>query len=328
MNRKREIFWCFRCHYLNNVIVPHHFKGLRCKRCNSFNYFNYIPNYKKRNNNLNNLNHNHLSNNNKTDNKSPFDYNNNNNHNDDIRLNIMNFYNKLSAINNNIINDTSSNNFNQNQINTRPQINNNLINNNLINSYPLNILPRKNNFISIKIEKEEKEEELIIPWLNKQKFTEEIKNKYKDEKCSICLEEFNGNVSLTKCNHIFHYICLARCINNTQKQECPICRSDLITGAKKEVEVDVNRNNFQNQNDEIRLIRNIINSNNQENHRIRYNPRNLVINRPERNTEQNCNETLNKYGALCLVIIFIYIIFKYNWVFFLIILILVLKRCC
>ena len=41
-------------------------------------------------------------------------------------------------------------------------------------------------------------EKIKFPWLNKQKMTEEIKKKYKNEKCSICLDEFSGDISISK----------------------------------------------------------------------------------------------------------------------------------
>jgi len=86
-----------------------------------------------------------------------------------------------------------------------------------------------------------KEESIIIPWLKKEKVTEEIKRKYQDENCPICLEEINGDITITKCKHIFHYKCLAQNIKKYEKTECPICRSDVKTGRKKEVVNRVNQ---------------------------------------------------------------------------------------
>ena len=124
-----------------------------------------------------------------------FHYNNNNN-----AINpIYSRNNELSHINNNIIyrNNSLINNFNQNQINIRPQINNNLDN------FPHpNNLSHENNFVP---HKEEEKEALFIRWLAKQKLMNKINNMHKNEKCSICHEEINGNISIAKCRHIFHY---------------------------------------------------------------------------------------------------------------------------
>ena len=46
----------FRCNYLNNVLVPHYFKGLKCRRCHVFNYFNYIKRRRENNRRNNNRN--------------------------------------------------------------------------------------------------------------------------------------------------------------------------------------------------------------------------------------------------------------------------------
>ena len=231
MTQIRKSFRCFRCHYWNNIKVPHYFKGLKCKKCNSFNYFNYIPNYKKMNcyskksNNYNNSDDSsddeNSFDNDSIDDYNPFYYNN-------TTINsIYSLNNELLHMNNNIIFSHNSliNNFSQNQINIRPTVN--YVQNNFEYS---NIFPQENNFVS---SKEEEKEEIIIPWLAKQKFAANIKNKYKNEKCSICLEEINGNISIAKCKHIFHYQCLTKYINISGKQECPLCRSDLKTGKKK-----------------------------------------------------------------------------------------------
>ena len=58
MNQVRKNFTCFRCSCQNFVVVPHYFKGKKCKRCHTFNYFNYIPNYRRRTGNHFNRNNN------------------------------------------------------------------------------------------------------------------------------------------------------------------------------------------------------------------------------------------------------------------------------
>ena len=50
--------------------------------------------------------------------------------------------------------------------------------------------------------------------------------------CTICLENFEDKksiISITACNHIFHYDCLKKWADeNIQSFNCPICKKDLI----------------------------------------------------------------------------------------------------
>ena len=48
--------------------------------------------------------------------------------------------------------------------------------------------------------------------------------------CTICLEPYNSNLYKTKCNHVFHVLCLQKWINTFQKLEdikCPNCNNLL-----------------------------------------------------------------------------------------------------
>ena len=237
-------FRCFICHFNKTVRVPYHFKGVKCEICRSFNYFNYIPNYRKRKNintNLSNnrrnrpnnipINTNRINNNsNRSSNHLNFNTSNNvflNNRNNDRIINIMNHSNRNINDENNILLNNSLENLFMN----RYPIYNNHIN---LNTYFSNNLTSFNNDVNEKIK---------FPWLKRQKISEEIKKKYIDEKCSICLDELNGDISITKCHHIFHYKCICSYIDNTGKKDCPICRSNLQTGEKKKIEV--NRNSFE-----------------------------------------------------------------------------------
>ena len=136
-----------------------------------------------------------------------------------------------------------------------------------------------------------KEDIQIVPWLKKEKATETIKKKYKDEKCSICLEEISGDISITKCNHIFHYTCLSKYINNCEKTDCPICRSDLKTGKKKDVYnnniIQQNNRNFFNRINEFDIFRE-----NTENRNNRINQRNYHFN-SNNNFDNNNNIRFN-----------------------------------
>jgi len=53
-----------------------------------------------------------------------------------------------------------------------------------------------------------------------------------NEDCSICLESLNNTeVYKTKCNHIFHVVCIKNYVNTNQFNEvkCPNCRESLFT---------------------------------------------------------------------------------------------------
>jgi len=47
-------------------------------------------------------------------------------------------------------------------------------------------------------------------------------------KCIICLDEYldNDNLSVMKCQHVFHHNCLRKWLNEIPN--CPICRTDII----------------------------------------------------------------------------------------------------
>ena len=49
-----------------------------------------------------------------------------------------------------------------------------------------------------------------------------------DCKCIICLDEYVDNqvLSVMKCQHVFHYNCLKKWLN--ESPNCPICRTDVI----------------------------------------------------------------------------------------------------
>ena len=48
------------------------------------------------------------------------------------------------------------------------------------------------------------------------------------EECSICLGNLNSNKKMlvrTKCNHVYHMICLENWLS--RKESCPMCRTDI-----------------------------------------------------------------------------------------------------
>jgi hypothetical protein len=47
--------------------------------------------------------------------------------------------------------------------------------------------------------------------------------------CSICFDDFeeNDDVSILKCNHLFHYKCINKWLMEN-KTTCPICRKNFL----------------------------------------------------------------------------------------------------
>ena len=84
-------------------------------------------------------------------------------------------------------------------------------------------------------------------WLIRERTREEILNKYgQDCICPICYDKIIKNefIHITKCNHIFHYKCIERAIDK-KLEDCPMCRSNIRTGEKKQI---MQRNNNINNN--------------------------------------------------------------------------------
>ena len=56
-------------------------------------------------------------------------------------------------------------------------------------------------------------------------------NKYKDEECSICLNNLENEVSILTCGHYFHYTCLGqwiyKCKNDNKQIICPLCKQEF-----------------------------------------------------------------------------------------------------
>lgn len=96
------------------------------------------------------------------------------------------------------------------------------------------------------------------------------------ENCSICLEAFEcakSQVSITPCNHIFHYDCIKKWIeDNVLSPQCPNCKfaflENLLDSSVVNVKKKISENN---NNDNINNKNNINNENNQEEIRISHN---------------------------------------------------------
>ena len=71
----------------------------------------------------------------------------------------------------------------------------------------------------------EDEGQLDIPLLDKKELTDEG---LLDEKCVICLENYQTKEKITRlnCNHTFHYKCLSTWVKT--ESTCPLCRFSLL----------------------------------------------------------------------------------------------------
>ena len=157
-------------------------------------------------------------------------------------------------------NNRHNNNYNiNNKLNSSFNLINNLNYNNQFNIYNFNnyeiqdTLPINNYIIK-------------YDWLTSEQVTKDIIDKYgKDFICPICYEKLliKENIHITKCNHIFHYYCIERAIDNNIL-DCPICRCNIRTGEKKQAnDLRINDNNYiENNNIYIR------GNNNENNHNI------------------------------------------------------------
>ena len=204
-----------------------------------------------------------------------------------IRLYNNSIYNNNDRLSN--INQFGSNNLYNNNFD-RP-LNNNILN--IINSDNEN---ENNNILYSYNHKK-------IPWLNKEKFTEDKIKKYgNNEQCSICLENFklNDEIYITKCNHIFHYKCIEEALNK-DISDCPNCRSNLKTGEKKRVN-NINYSNNFNNYQRYNNFTNIIERNNEYDY-------NRNRNNDSNNGNSNSGE-LNVFYVILAFIIFILVIFS------------------
>jgi hypothetical protein len=130
-------------------------------------------------------------------------------------------------------------------------------------------------------ENRKKIEILLKTILAPQNFIKQHREKYGNT-CTICIENFKGNiskVSITPCNHIFHYKCLSNwLIKNVINPKCPNCNYNLVNikideiqtinvARKTDVEENIISQNIQenngnlNTNDNLVCTRNISNRN-------------------------------------------------------------------
>ena len=85
--------------------------------------------------------------------------------------------------------------------------------------------------MDVEEEKRKKIEILLKTTLAPKKFIKQYGVK-DGNKCTICLEDFKikkSNVSVTTCQHVFHYKCLSNwLIQNVLNPKCPNCNYNLI----------------------------------------------------------------------------------------------------
>ena len=204
---ERKHFKCYACLKNNNFYEEEERIGNCCKFCGTYNY--YI-NKKRQNNNNDELNINQT--------ESPIE-----------RIEIMS---RNSLINNNFY----SNDLDEDS----PLLLNNIQNNaDNINNYNDINFRIDYNFI-LNMEPINKYE-----WLEKVKANKDIiERNGKDFICSICYEKFkeNDDIHITKCQHIFHYLCIEKAIDNNF-YDCPLCRANIKNGKKKNINVVNNASN-------------------------------------------------------------------------------------
>jgi hypothetical protein len=150
-------------------------------------------------------------------------------------------------------------------------------------SFPLRPMrERRMIIININVEEENKIkiENLIKNCLSSQIYNENIGIK---DKCSICLEDFKvgkDKVSITPCQHIFHYDCLSKwLLENYQLPKCPNCNYNIVEYFENQYSVkkltlnNNNRvkmetyNNVVTSNENINTITNNNNNNNRNDRR-------------------------------------------------------------
>ena len=242
---ERKNFMCYACNKSNNFYVKSDKLGNCCKYCGTFNYFKI----KRIKSNLSISNR-----------QEP----------QQIEQNEINP--QHSSISNNIF----PNILNENS----PLLSNNNHHNNNLNSsidYPYFIREINQSFI-YDYELNELENEALVnnysnkyEWLTKTIATKDIIDKYgKDPICSICYEKFKvkDNIHITKCEHIFHYFCIEKAVDNNI-YDCPLCRTNIQTGEKKHInEVRNYFNDIENNNEYILVNNNMYfleNNNNNNN---------------------------------------------------------------
>ena len=228
---ERKHFKCYACHKHNNFYIQINKNGNCCKSCGTFNYFSI-----KRNSN----------------NNSRFNNNIQINQSEDIILNrqiLINIIPNIVDENMPLLSSNNQNNIINNNYNTGSILSNeynNITSFNKQNNSNINIY-NDDNYIT------------KFHWLKMQKANKTIIDKYGiDYICPICYEKIKekDNIHVTKCKHIYHYICIEKALDN-DILDCPICRCNIRTGEQKRIN-NLGNNNIINEweNDEEYLFLN------------------------------------------------------------------------
>ena len=130
----------------------------------------------------------------------------------------------------------------------------------------------------VKKEVKKKINYICLKVLKNEIFSNDLRQKY-GENCSICLEKFEEGqttISITPCEHIFHFECIKKWIeSNGFTPYCPNCKYYFI------------KKNDENNNPSVMLIRRNINNNNNNNNYNNNNINNLNTNRHIVSNENN-----------------------------------------
>ena len=279
---ERKNFNCYACQKNNNFYIEINKIGNCCKYCGTYNYFKI-----KKNRNINNLHNNNQIKNNIEEREIIHQNSLINSINNNIYSNIID--ENCPLISNNIQNNTIINNYN---------------NTNLVYDYNFQLLNINDNSIFCNCNNKENENDLIgnkYKWLKKINATKDILDKNgKDFICSICYEKFKEKdyIHITKCDHIFHYLCIEKAIDNNL-YDCPLCRTNIKNGKKKNTnEISNNfNNNIENNNRYIYIDNNILNFENE----------NLLIN--EINIQNNHNKCISLKNIIFCFLLLIMIVF-------------------
>ena len=98
------------------------------------------------------------------------------------------------------------------------------------------ILPRRN-FSEEETFEAQKKKRLDLSKLDEKKVTQE--EVLSQERCAICLIDFDdpdreqstddhSRISKLKCSHILHYECIKKWLEDSDRNECPVCRGQAI----------------------------------------------------------------------------------------------------
>jgi len=243
-------FECSNCHHINSKIIAPGSRFTGCSRCGTLVDIDEMSRNsrynRQRTNNINynnmhlfdELPHNNRNNNLRYNRSNSINFRNNNNNNFHInntgmfRLSINNDnYDRYSAYRRNlqnpmmlrIIYDDLNDDINEMEDEIE-----HLINRNLVSNVIKEIQPKP----KPKLKKEKMSKKL---WVKNEKGVLEAPS------CCICLNVMKEKCDVTKlkCNHLFHYKCLQKWIEN--KEVCPFCRGKIEFKVEKKKSVKKNK---------------------------------------------------------------------------------------